>query len=90
VSATAKEGDVSATDDVSKEVPPELGRAIARTIASSARAVLEQRGIAEAEKIGRELGNNCAHGVFLLVERFLNDGIVALENEIEAARSDAR
>jgi hypothetical protein len=70
-----------------KEVPPELGRAIARAIAASARVVLEQHGIAEAEKIGRELGNNCAHGVFLLVERFLNDGIVALENEIAASRT---
>lgn len=82
--AEPEEVEVNATDDVSKEVPPELGRAIARAIASSARVVLEQHGIAEAEKIGRELGNNCAHGVFLLVERFLNDGIVALENEIAA------
>jgi hypothetical protein len=81
VSATAKEGDVS------KEVTPELGRAIARAIAYSARVVLTQHNVPGAEKLASELGNNCAHNVVLLVDRFLDDGIVtALENEIEANR----
>jgi hypothetical protein len=68
-----------------RDLPPELGRAIARAIATGARVVLTQHEIPGAEKLASELGNNCAQNVFLLVERFLDDGILAApESGIEA------
>jgi hypothetical protein len=61
---------------VTKELSPELGRAIARAIAYSARVVLTQHNVPGAEKLASELGNNCAQNVVLLVDRFLDDGTV--------------